>query len=156
MMKAAKKANKSQEKAPSPPVWARPWPYVVLALLFAALGVGSYFASQNQWLVWYGGMVAYNGALFFAALVAISLSFSVTKSLRTWLASAWSITLSSNAKGPREQYENLDALRLFLAVSVLFCHGYNATGPKLTGLFFAVPCFLAISGFVVLQSFEHS
>jgi peptidoglycan/LPS O-acetylase OafA/YrhL len=55
-----------------------------------------------------------------------------------------------------KHYRNLDWLRLFFALSVPFWHGWNATGQPLSGLFFAVPAFLALSGFVVLQSYERS
>lgn len=43
-----------------------------------------------------------------------------------------------------------------MALSVLVFHAQLASGMLLKGLFWAVPCFLGISGFLVLQSFERS
>jgi len=54
------------------------------------------------------------------------------------------------------RYPNFDLLRLILALSVPFLHAWNQTGSTMKGLFPAVPGFLALSGFLVLQSYENS
>jgi peptidoglycan/LPS O-acetylase OafA/YrhL len=54
-------------------------------------------------------------------------------------------------------YRNLDWLRLCFALSVPIYHVWNQTAVHHTrGLFGAVPAFLALSGFVVLESYERS
>lgn len=55
-----------------------------------------------------------------------------------------------------QRYPNLDYLRLGLALSVLWLHGWHALGLVYTGLPFMVPAFLAVSGFVIPQSLERS
>lgn len=58
----------------------------------------------------------------------------------------------------KERYPNFDLLRLLLATEVVFSHGWALTDPAFTwpGLILAVPAFLAISGFLVLQSYTSS
>ena len=59
------------------------------------------------------------------------------------------------------RFPMFDAMRLFAATSVIALHVHNGMAPGLKeprwmGLFFAVPLFLAISGFLVLKSFGES
>ncbi len=56
------------------------------------------------------------------------------------------------------RYPNFDVLRLLLAVQVAFVHGWAYTDTKFNwaGYIMAVPAFLAISGFLVLKSYEES
>lgn len=56
------------------------------------------------------------------------------------------------------RYPNFDLLRLLLAVEVAFVHGWAMTDVAFNwaGYVMAVPAFLAISGFLVLKSYEES
>lgn len=56
------------------------------------------------------------------------------------------------------RYPNFDLLRLLLAVEVAFVHGWAMTDVAFNwaGYIMAVPAFLAISGFLVLKSYEES
>ncbi|MBC3207667.1 acyltransferase [Pseudomonas sp. SWRI111] len=56
------------------------------------------------------------------------------------------------------RYPNFDLLRLLLAVEVAFVHGWAMTDTAFNwaGFIMAVPAFLAISGFLVLKSYEES
>lgn len=56
------------------------------------------------------------------------------------------------------RYPNSDLFRLLLALEVVFVHTWFTVDPKFNwdGFLMAVPCFLAISGFLVLQSYEFS
>jgi peptidoglycan/LPS O-acetylase OafA/YrhL len=60
----------------------------------------------------------------------------------------------SNSRSPGNP--NFDLLRLFFALSVVWFHCWNATGRHINGSLPAVPGFLAISGYLVLQSYEQS
>lgn len=55
-------------------------------------------------------------------------------------------------------YPNFDLMRLLLAIEVAFVHAWYMTDPKFNwaGYIMAVPAFLAISGFLVLKSYEDS
>jgi len=57
-----------------------------------------------------------------------------------------------------KRYPNFDLFRLLLATEVVFVHTWFTVNPKFNwdGFLMAVPCFLAISGFLVLQSYESS
>lgn len=56
------------------------------------------------------------------------------------------------------RYPNFDLLRVLLAVEVAFVHAWDAVDPDFAwpGFVIAVPAFLAISGFLVLQSYAES
>ncbi len=56
------------------------------------------------------------------------------------------------------RYPNFDLLRLLLAFEVAFVHGWAMTDKAFNwaGYIMAVPAFLAISGFLVLKSYEES
>jgi peptidoglycan/LPS O-acetylase OafA/YrhL len=56
------------------------------------------------------------------------------------------------------RYPNFDILRLLLAVEVVFVHVWSIVDPNFNwpGFVMAVPAFLAISGFLVLQSYSES
>ncbi|PAW51026.1 hypothetical protein CKQ80_09515 [Pseudomonas moraviensis] len=56
------------------------------------------------------------------------------------------------------RHPNFDIMRLFLALEVVFVHAWDAVDPNFNwpGWIMAVPAFLAISGFLVLQSYESS
>lgn len=56
------------------------------------------------------------------------------------------------------RYPNFDLLRLLLALEVVVVHAWNETDPNFnwSGFIMAVPAFLAISGFLVLKSYEES
>lgn len=75
----------------------------------------------------------------------------------TYLRSLFSLP----SKGPqceeRTHYSAFNWLRLLLAASVVYLHAHNHTGPdRWVFLWPAVPSFLAISGFLILSSREHS
>lgn len=55
-------------------------------------------------------------------------------------------------------YPNFDLMRLLLAIEVAFVHAWFMTDSKFNwaGYIMAVPSFLAISGFLVLKSYEDS
>lgn len=57
-----------------------------------------------------------------------------------------------------DRYPNFDLLRLLLAVEVVVAHGWYLSNEKFAwaGFITAVPAFLAISGFLVLKSYEES
>lgn len=57
-----------------------------------------------------------------------------------------------------KRYPNFDLLRLLLAAEVVFVHSWAMTDTKFNwaGYIMAVPAFLAISGFLVLKSYEDS
>ena len=63
---------------------------------------------------------------------------------------------------PIERFPAFDWVRLFLAGFVAVLHtlnnfyGRSHTGPHYVGMTIAVPGFLAVSGFCVLQSYERS
>lgn len=57
---------------------------------------------------------------------------------------------------PRKVYPNFDVLRLFLAIEVVWLHYTAALGHMANIPINPVPAFLAVSGFLVLQSFENS
>lgn len=56
------------------------------------------------------------------------------------------------------RYPNFDVMRLFLAGEVAFVHAWFMVDPNFgwDGWIMAVPAFLAISGFLVLQSYEQT
>ncbi|WP_127806313.1 acyltransferase family protein [Hydrogenophaga sp. NH-16] len=56
------------------------------------------------------------------------------------------------------RYPNFDLLRLLLALEVVVVHAWNETDRNFSwaGFIMAVPAFLAISGFLVLKSYEDS
>lgn len=56
------------------------------------------------------------------------------------------------------RYPNFDLLRLLLAIEVAVVHAWYETDPKFDwgGFIMAVPAFLAISGFLVLKSYEET
>jgi peptidoglycan/LPS O-acetylase OafA/YrhL len=56
------------------------------------------------------------------------------------------------------RYPNFDVMRLFLAGEVAFVHAWFLVDPNFgwDGWIMAVPAFLAISGFLVLQSYEQT
>jgi len=58
----------------------------------------------------------------------------------------------------KERYPNFDLFRLLLAVEVAFVHMWAQIDPNFgwPGFVMAVPAFLAISGFLVLQSYSES
>jgi|GEM_PF-4308144 peptidoglycan/LPS O-acetylase OafA/YrhL len=58
----------------------------------------------------------------------------------------------------KERYPNFDLFRLLLAVEVAFVHMWAEIDPNFgwPGYVMAVPAFLAISGFLVLQSYSES
>lgn len=66
--------------------------------------------------------------------------------------------LSFVAITSRKYYPNFDVLRLLLAAEVAFAHAWGFVDPNFgwNGFVMAVPAFLAISGFLVLQSYESS
>lgn len=63
-----------------------------------------------------------------------------------------------NAKATLTGYPNSDLFRLILALEVVFVHSWFTVDRNFNwdGFLMAVPCFLAISGFLVLQSYESS
>lgn len=60
--------------------------------------------------------------------------------------------------GKAVRYPNFDLMRLLLAAEVVFVHGayYINNAFDWAGFIMAVPAFLAISGFLVLKSYEES
>lgn len=64
----------------------------------------------------------------------------------------------SNTPLTRERYPNFDVLRLLLAFEVVVAHTWHLLDPTFGGgsIILAVPAFLAISGFLVLKSYEES
>ncbi|HEY3781466.1 MAG TPA: acyltransferase [Fimbriimonadaceae bacterium] len=77
------------------------------------------------------------------------------------LRKTWKACLRPPVAEPR-RYPNFDILRIVAAASVFVMHinnnvaGKNPAIAKWGGLFFAVPLFLAISGFLVLKSFADT
>ncbi len=85
---------------------------------------------------------------------------AVTKPLVN--ASGWLVCFYHSAPPVTEKrtgrYPNFDLLRLLLAAEVAFVHAWAAVDESFdwAGYVMAVPAFLAISGFLVLQSYSES
>lgn len=72
---------------------------------------------------------------------------------------AWFKRLLREPVSEPAYYPNFDLMRLFAASAVVVLHCHNQFLPDGTGwvgIFFAVPLFLALSGFLVLKSFSES
>lgn len=80
--------------------------------------------------------------------------------LKEWSASAIGFAMRPAPVGETRtgRYPNFDLLRLFLALEVVVAHAGAYIDPNFdwAGYVIAVPAFLAISGFLVLQSYSES
>ena len=132
--------------------------YLLATAILGALATGCFWASLNApatELLARIGVDPWVGSQVLAGVFGVALILALVPSAREYVRKWW------NASAPtvldeKTHHPNFDGLRLVLALSVLFFHIHNRTSPIYSGLFAAVPCFLAISGFVVLQSFGRS
>ena len=66
--------------------------------------------------------------------------------------------MTLNKQGSADRYPSFDLMRLLLALEVVVAHAWPQVDPSANwpGFIMAVPAFLAVSGFLVLKSYESS
>ena len=151
--------------------WYKPATFLVASLLFAALGVLSFFASQNSWYNSFGGIEAYTWSLRFASLFGFMAIMTISPSVRDWVIGlcirswSWLTQERPELPGKKDQWAVLGFLRCALAAVVMICHTDNilfANDAKHwthvlipAGGFAAVIGFFIVSGYSIGSSVER-